>query len=58
MRARSLFLCRLAAGILRAPSASLGAFAPATGLWSSVTFGQSSSTFDARQIQLSLKVAF
>jgi hypothetical protein len=43
---------------LRAPSASLGAFAPATGLWSNVNFGRSLSSFDARQIQLAIKFVF
>lgn len=43
---------------LRGVSNSLGAFSPATGLWSNVNFGKSFGSFDARQIQLALKFVF
>jgi hypothetical protein len=43
---------------LRSPSNSLGNFDSATGLWSNVSFGRSSSSFDARQIQFGLKFVF
>jgi outer membrane receptor protein involved in Fe transport len=43
---------------LRAPSATLGAFAAPTGLWSNVNFGRSQSSFDARQIQMAIKFVF
>jgi hypothetical protein len=43
---------------LRAPTASLGTFSAATGLWSNVNFGRSLSSFDARQIQMAVKFLF
>ncbi len=44
---------------LRSPSNSLGTFSAATGLWSNrASFGKSTSSFDARQIQFGLKFLF
>jgi Carboxypeptidase regulatory-like domain/TonB dependent receptor-like, beta-barrel len=44
---------------LRAPANNLGTFTAATGLWGNLaTFGKSTSSFDARQIQFGLKLIF
>ncbi|HKP36141.1 MAG TPA: hypothetical protein VJT71_04730, partial [Pyrinomonadaceae bacterium] len=44
---------------LRAPSAGLGTYSAATGLWSNrANFGKSTSSFDARQIQFGIKLLF
>jgi hypothetical protein len=44
---------------LRAPSVSLGAFNRTTDLWGNrLSFGRSTSSFDARQIQFGLKFLF